>query len=96
MEEFNNRMDSQRIILNIINKQRKNKEELCSLSKKAINRWIMVNQLNPENKICSILYTISDKLSFLATKSQEQISEEYRQLSRNIMQLRKDLEKVMR
>lgn len=94
MEEFNNRMDEQRNVLEIVNRQVGNKEELCGLSKKAIERWITANRLNPEGEICKILFKISEKLSFLATKSQEQISEEYRLISSEISKLKLDLEKV--
>jgi hypothetical protein len=94
MDEFNNRMDAQRNVLEIVNRQVGNKEELCGLSKKTIERWITANRLNPEGEICKILFKISEKLSFLATKSQEQISEEYRLISSEISKLKLDLEKV--
>jgi hypothetical protein len=87
-------MDAQRNVLEIVNRQVGNKEELCGLSKKTIERWITANRLNPEGEICKILFKISEKLSFLATKSQEQISEEYRLISSEISKLKLDLEKV--
>lgn len=94
MVEFNNRMDTQRLVLEVINRNRSNKEELCGLSKRAIERWIGVNRLNPESDLCKILFKISEKLFFLATKSQEQVSEEYRLLSYEIAQLQYDLEEA--
>lgn len=94
MEEFNNRMNAQRLVLEIINRNRSNKEELCGLSKKAIERWIGVNRLNPKSDLCKILFKISEKLFFLATKSQEQVSEEYKLLSYEIAQLQNDLEEA--
>jgi len=96
MDEFNNRMDAQRNILNVINSQIDKKEELCGLSKKAIERWIVANQINSESAVCKILYLISEKLFFLANKSQEQISEEYRIVSSEISRLKFDLEKAIR
>ena len=95
MEEFNNRMDVQRNVLEVINRCLNNKEELCGLSKKAIERWIAVNRLNSESELCKILFKISADLFFLATKSQEQVSEEYRSLSSEISQLQYDLESSM-
>jgi len=95
MEEFNERMDVQRNVLEVINQKRSNKEELCGLSKKAIERWIAINHLNPESDICKILFKISEKLLFLATKSQEQVSERYKLLSCEIAQLKHDLESAM-
>ncbi len=95
MDEFNNRMDAQRNVLEAINSKGNNKEELCGLSKKAIERWIVSNQINSESEICKILFSISEKLFFLANKSQEQISEEYRLVSSEISGLKLDLEKAM-
>lgn len=95
MEEFNNRMDAQRNVLEVINRKRSNKEELCGLSNKAIERWIAVNRLNPESDICRILFKISEKLFFLATKSQEQVSEKYQLLSYEIAQLQHNLERAI-
>jgi hypothetical protein len=95
MEEFNNRMDAQRNVLEVINRKQSNKEELCGLSNKAIERWIAVNRLNPESDICRTLFTISEKLFFLATKSQEQVSEKYKLLSYEIAQLQHNLERAI-
>lgn len=96
MDEFNNRMDAQRDILEIVNRQAGYSEELCGLSKKAIERWISANQLNPRSETCDILFQIAKKLFFLANKSQEQITEEYRALSSEISSLKIKLEKLVR
>jgi len=93
MDEFNNRMDAQRNILEVVNRQGGYSEELCGLSKKAIERWISSNQLNPKSETCDILYQIAKKLFFLANKSQEQITEEYKALSSEISALKMNLEK---
>lgn len=93
MDEFNNRMDAQRNILEVVNRQGEFSEELCGLSKKAIERWISSNQLNPKSETCDILYQIAKKLFFLANKSQEQITEEYKALSSKISALKINLEK---
>ena len=95
MDEFNNRMDAQRSVLEVVNRQVDNKEELCGLSKEAIERWITANQINPESEVCRILYSISAKLFFLANKSQEQVSETYRLVSSEISGLKLNLEKAM-
>ena len=96
MSEFNNRMDAQRDILGVVNRQTGYSEELCGLSKKAIERWISSNQLNPKSETCDILFQIGKKLFFLANKSQEQITEEYKALSSKISLLKISLEKSMR
>lgn len=95
MDEFNNRMDAQRDILEVINRQSNYTEELCGLSKSAIDRWIYSNYLNPMDEICKILFQIAHKLFFLANKSQEQISEEYKLLSSEISSLKISLGKAM-
>jgi hypothetical protein len=92
MDEFVNRMDAQRNILEVVNRQKRYSEELCGLSKKAIDRWISSNQINPASEPCEILFQISKKLFFLANKSQEQITEEYRSLSYEITALKNNLE----
>ncbi len=96
MNEFNNRMDAQRTVLNIINTSSYHIEELCGLSKNAIDRWIYANQLNPEDTMCDILFQISKKLFFLANKSQEQISEEYKTISSELSELKNKLERTIR
>lgn len=96
MDEFNNRMDAQRDILEIANRQAEYSEELCGLSKNAIERWISANQLNPRSEICDILFQIAKKLFFLANKSQEQITEEYRTLSSEISDLKINLENLIK
>ncbi|EKD25988.1 MAG: hypothetical protein ACD_79C01416G0004 [uncultured bacterium] len=92
MEEFNNRMNAQRNILKLINKSKGQVEELCGLSRKAIDRWISVNSIDPESHKCKIVYEISEKLFFLATKSQEQISDEYKLMSSEIFKLSNELQ----
>jgi hypothetical protein len=90
MSEFNNRIIAQRDILKIVNNKVKHNEELCSISKSAIDRWSTVNKIY-NGEIISLLYEISDKLFFLANKSQEQITEDYLLLSEEISSLKYNL-----
>jgi hypothetical protein len=92
MNEFNNRIAAQRQILQIVNRKRWKKEELLGLSSKAIERWISVNQINPESRLVELIITASGKLFFLANKSQEQISEEYKMISREIADISRTIE----
>ncbi len=92
MNEFNNRIAAQRQILQIVNRKRWKKEELLGLSSKAIERWVSVNQINPESRLVELIITASGKLFFLANKSQEQISEEYRMISREIADISRTIE----
>lgn len=73
--EFNNRVDLQRKVLKIVNKK-KYKEQLTGLSKAALESWISNNNIN-EEIVKSKLFSISEKLFFIANKSQDQITEEY-------------------
>jgi len=92
MNEFNNRIAAQRQILQIVNRKRWKKEELLGLSNKAIERWISVNHMNPESRLVELIITASAKLFFLANKSQEQISEEYKMISREIADISRTIE----
>jgi hypothetical protein len=86
MHEFNNRINTQREVLKIVNSNLF-KEDLFGLSRKSIERWANSNSILPDNDKCALLYKIADKLFFLATKSQEQISNEYKSLSNDVNQL---------
>lgn len=86
MNEFNNRIDAQRRILGLVNSRRWN-EELYGLSGGAIERWMRVNGIAPSNALALVVRESADKLFFLANKSQEQVTEEYRLLSREIAAL---------
>jgi hypothetical protein len=92
MNEFNNRVAAQRQILQLVNRKNWGKEELFGLSSKAIDRWISVNRIDPEAKLVKLIETVSSRLFFLANKSQEQVSEEYRMASNEIVSIAKAIE----
>jgi hypothetical protein len=81
MSEFVNRVEAQRALLVVVNTKRWPKEELYSLSEKAIDRWLLANGIDPESQLARLVYRASEKLFFLANKSQEQVTEEYKTLS---------------
>jgi hypothetical protein len=81
MSEFNNRITAQREILRLVNARPWQKEELFSLSSKAIERWVMVNRLDSDCRLLQLIRSASEKLFFLANRSQEQISDEYKSIS---------------
>lgn len=91
MNEFRNRMDSQREVLGIVNKSSNWTEELCGLSDSSISRWLQVNSLPTNSRVAELLRQISEKLFFLATKSQEQVTEDYKALSKDLGTLANDL-----
>lgn len=76
--EFNNRIAAQRAILTVINSRTWRTEELCGLSSKAIDRWVSVNRLEPRSPLVALVKTASEKLFFLANKSQETVSDAYK------------------
>ena len=86
MNEFKNRMAAQRQILELVNRKQR-EEELFGLSSKAIDRWVAVNAIDSNSNLVELIKIASGKLFFLANKSQEQISEDYRTTSREIAEL---------
>jgi hypothetical protein len=95
MDEFNNRIAAQRQILEVVNRRRSRKEELFSLSAKAIERWILVDRVDPESHVVQLLKAASAKLFFLANRSQEQVTDDYRSASRDISALLRSIEQEM-
>jgi len=86
MSEFNNRIAAQRDILLVVNCI-KWEEELFGLSNGAINRWININNLEKSSSLIKLIHKVADKLFFLSNKSQEQVTEEYKSLSRDVSNL---------
>lgn len=86
MSEFNNRIAAQRDILLLINSASWN-EELYGLSSGAVERWINVNHINKQNALIQLIQEAASKLFFLSNKSQEQITDEYRELSKEVQSL---------
>lgn len=86
MSEFNNRIAAQREILLCINSA-KWKEELFGLSAGAIDRWVAANRLESNSSLVVLIQKAADKLFFLSNKSQEQITEDYKLLSREVSSL---------
>lgn len=78
--EFNNRIDAQREVISIINKLNW-KEELFGLSAGGIARWAQSNSIPVGDQLHTLVIQAAEKLFFLANKSQEQITGEYRALS---------------
>jgi hypothetical protein len=91
--EFNSRIAAQRAILQVLNRKRWGAEELFGLSSKAIDRWVSVNRIDPDSKLVNLVKEASAKLFFLANKSQQQISDEYRAIKSEIEAVRDAIEK---
>lgn len=87
MNEFLNRITAQREVINIVNQEKKLSFPLVGLSLKSIERWKKENLISDDAEISKIINLIASKLFFLANKSQEQITGEYKLLSKNISEL---------
>ncbi|MCG7961664.1 MAG: hypothetical protein N0E54_03040 [Candidatus Thiodiazotropha taylori] len=96
MSEFNNRIAAQRDILLLINSANWN-EELFGLSRGAIERWVDINHIQSESPLIQLVQEAASKLFFLSNKSQEQITEEYKALSKEVSCIKKKIkQEVMR
>lgn len=92
MSEFNNRISAQRDALKIVNGSELFLESLMSLTEKAIERWSKSNQIDAHDPIITLLTSMSGTLFFLANKSQEQVTEDYKVLSDKVCKQLDDLE----
>jgi hypothetical protein len=92
MDEFINRIAAQRIILQIVNRSCRHGEALLGLSRNAIERWVGRNGLDRESPSVSLIEAVSSRLFFLANKSQQQISEDYRLLATEVALLTRKID----
>jgi hypothetical protein len=90
MTEFNNRIAAQREILLAVNSAHW-REELYGMSSGALDRWVRANSLDQSSKLVSLLLTAAGKLFFLANKSQEQVTAEYRLCSSEVSRLAEEI-----
>lgn len=91
MSEFNNRISAQRDILVCVNAKNW-QEELFGLSRGAIDRWANINSISPNSMLLNLLNESAAKLFFLANKSQEQITDDYKLLSSEVSALTKKIQ----
>jgi hypothetical protein len=83
MSEFNNRIAAQRDVLKAVN-GRGWQEELFGLSHGAIERWARQNHIGEDAPLLRLVKVAADKLFFLSNKSQEQVTDEYRETSTQV------------
>lgn len=84
MSEFSNRIKIQREALKVVNGSGVFREPLLSLTEKAIDRWSNNNDLSNIDHVTLLLKEMSGTLFFLANKSQEQITEDYKVLCKRV------------
>lgn len=92
MDEFVGRMTTQRRILEIVNSNIDGEEQLFGLSAGAIQRWELANQGYVSTEVAELLRNLSYELFFMATHSQEPVSNEYKTRSQTIISLVRQLE----
>jgi hypothetical protein len=86
MHEFNSRIEAQRTILDAVNGHHWS-EELCGLSRGAIERWAAANGLREDSSLFRLSFQASRELLCLAAHSHAHIAEEYRVASQRITEL---------
>ena len=92
MSEFNNRIAAQRQILRLVNKCTPFSEKLFGLSQKAIARWVIENNIKADSNLVALVQNASEKLFFLANKSQEQITDEYKSIEAEVQSIYRAIE----
>jgi hypothetical protein len=94
VSEFVDRMGAQRALLQVVN-SREWHEELFGLSSQAINRWTDSNRMSPDSEVVTLLRSASERLSFLANRSQMQVSEDYRRVSHDVQALTEEIQETL-
>lgn len=94
MSEFVDRMSAQRNLLQVVN-SRAWDEDLFGLSSQAINRWMDTNGVSSNSEVVALLRSASERLSFLANRSQMQVSDDYRRISHDVEALTEELRETL-
>ena len=95
MTEFNNRIAAQREILLAVNSSAGWREELYGMSSGALDRWAHANGVDRQSRLMCLLVEAASKLFFLANKSQEQVTDEYRLRSLEVSQLTEEIRREL-
>ena len=95
MSEFGDRMKAQRNLLQVVNATAW-REELFGLSSQAIDRWADRNGMDQESELLTLLRSASEHLSFLANRSQMQVSDDYRWVSQDVRTLKGEIQEAVR
>ena len=93
--EFNNRMAAQRRLLRTVNKSDCWRETLAGISVDAIERFARVNLLSASDDVVQILRSAAKIMQCLATKSQEQLTDDYANVVREVDELQHKLETIL-
>lgn len=85
MPEFGDRIRAQRDVLRVVNAATWT-EPLLGLSHKALQRWTETNAVPVDSDLARQLLRASERLGFLANRSQMQVSDEYRRAWREMQE----------
>ena len=94
MNEFLNRVSAQRMVLQAVNSINLASSDLLGLSAGAIDRWVIENRLGQEAPIVKLVRRAAERLFCLANKSQEQVTEEYLQVSEEIAIIAREIKSI--
>ena len=95
MTEFGDRIRAQREVLRVVNSVTW-PEELFGLSNHAIERWAERNGMPPGSGVVRHLRVASERLGFLANRSQMQVSDDYRQAWKDMENVTEHIEGAVR
>jgi hypothetical protein len=95
MTEFGDRLQAQREVLRAVNSVAW-REQLLGLSHLAIRRWTDRNGIPPESGVIRHLHVASERLGFLAAKSQMQVSDDSRRAWRDMRNVTREIQDAIR
>lgn len=95
MSEFGDRIRAQRDVLRVVNAATWN-EPLLGLSHKALQRWTETNAVPGDSDLARQLRRASDRLGFLANRSQMQVSDDYRRAWRDMQETTRSISETIR
>lgn len=94
MSEFGDRLGAQREVIRAINRATW-KEPLFGLSHRAIQRWADKNHIAADSELALILRRVSERLGFLANRSQMQLSDEYRRAWKDVHDAKQEVSEAL-
>lgn len=94
MTEFGDRMRAQRSLLQVVNATPW-PEALVGISNHAIDRWAGRGGISPDSEVVALLREASERMGFLANRSQMQVTEEYGRVWREVHSLTGQLQEAI-
>jgi len=88
-------MAAQRRLLRAVNKADCWREKLAGISLNAIERFAHVNLLSDSDDVVQIIRSAAKTMQCLATKSQEQLTDEYASIEHEVGELQRNLEAIL-